>query len=154
PTLVLKREKVMETKQANRQFPWLATLLIIWNIIDIAVHVAIDLAEPWRIAGNIVGIAAALIVLSGVAKPFAPQILGGTAVVVVLLNAVHSVLHDWLAPSFIFIGVSLILQLLWAQNLYRQHNTEHPFYTRWWVALGATVVGIVIIALVGEQGEL
>ncbi|MEO0565719.1 MAG: hypothetical protein AAF125_26665, partial [Chloroflexota bacterium] len=149
----------METQQPKRQFPWFATLLIVWNILDIIVHVAIDLAEPWRIAGNVVGIAAALIVLFGIAKPFAPHLLGVAAVVVVVLNMVHSVLHGWLAPSFIFIGVSLILQLLWAQNIYRRANTEgdpaqNSVYTRWWAALSATALGIVLIALVGEQGEL
>ncbi len=76
----------METQVTKRQFSWLATLLIGWNILDIVVHVAIGLAEPWRIAGNITGIAAALIVLFGLAKPYAPQILGGAAVGVVLLN--------------------------------------------------------------------
>jgi len=150
---------MMETQQTKRQFPWLATLLIVWNVFDIAVHVAIDLAEPWRIAGNVTGIAAALIVLFGLAKPYAPQILGGAAVVVVLLNAIHSVLHGWIAPSFIFIGVSLILQLLWAQSLYRKanaadDNAAQSIYLRWWAALVATFIGIVIIALVGEQAEL
>lgn len=38
----------MELQQEKRQFPWLATLLILWNIIDIAVHVAIDLPEPFE----------------------------------------------------------------------------------------------------------
>jgi hypothetical protein len=134
----------------------LPTLLVVWNIIDIAVHVAIDLAEPWRIAGNIVGIVAALIVLFGVAKPYAWQILSGAAVVVVVLNVVHSILHGWLTPSFTFIEVSLILLLLWAQNLYREANAEgeNPVYLRWWAALGATLLGIAIVALVGEQAEL
>ena len=81
----------MNTK--NRKIQWFSTLIILWNIIDIAVHVALDLAEPWRIAGNIVGIVAALVVVFGVAKPYAWQILGGTAVSVVALNAIHSMLH-------------------------------------------------------------
>ena len=143
----------------NRQFPWYATLLIVWNIIDIAVHVVINLVEPWRVAGNIVGIIAALIVLFGIARPYAPHVLGGAAVLVVVVNVIHSMLHGWLAPSFIFIGVSLILLLLWAQNIYRKataesDNAENPIYLRWWAALGTTLLGIVLVALVGEQGEL
>ncbi|MEO1441462.1 MAG: phospholipase [Chloroflexota bacterium] len=149
----------METQQEKRQIPWLAILLIVWNIIDIAVHVAVDLPEPWRIAGNVVGIAAALIVLFGLAKPYAPQILGGAAVVVILLNAVHSFLHGWIAASFVFISVAVILLLLWAQNISRNANaktanTGQPIYLQWYAALGATVLGLVIIALVGEQVPL
>lgn len=149
----------MEAQTTKRQFSWLATLLIVWNILDIAVHVGLNMAEPWRIAGNSVGIAATLIVLFGVAKPYTWQILSETAVVVVVLNAIHSILHGWLAPSFVFIGVSLILLLLWAQSLSRavraeSGTVENPVYLRWWAALGATVLGIALIALVGPQAEL
>jgi hypothetical protein len=149
----------MNTESKSQRFLWLPTLLIIWNLIDIAVHFAFNLAEPWRIAGNIVGIVAALIVLLGVAKPYARQILSGAAIVVVVLNVIHSMLHGWLIPSFIFIGVSLILLLLWAQDQYRKANVErgdaqNPIYLRWWAAIGATLVGITIVALVGPQAEL
>lgn len=146
----------METQATARTIPWLPIFLILWNGLDIVVHVALDMAEPWRIAGNIVGIAAALIVVFGVAKPYAWQMLSGAAVVVVVLNAIHSILHGWLAPSFVFIGVAVFLLLFWAQNLYREANAggETPVYLRWWTALGATVLGIAIVALVGPQGEL
>jgi hypothetical protein len=149
----------MNTESKSQRFLWFPTLLIIWNLIDIAVHFAFNLAEPWRIAGNIVGIVAALIVLLGVAKPYARQILSGAAIVVVVLNVIHSMLHGWLIPSFIFIGVSLILLLLWAQDQYRKANVErgdaqNPIYLRWWAAIGATLVGITIVALVGPQAEL
>lgn len=131
-------------------------MLSLWNILDIVVHVAIDLAEPWRIAGNIVGIVAALLVAFGVAKRYTPHVLGGAALLVVVLNMIHSMLHGWLAPSFIFIGVSLILLLLWARNLYREANIDgdNPVYLRWWAAISATAVGIGVIALVGPQAEL
>jgi hypothetical protein len=151
-----RTKKIRIVKMKIRKIPWFATLLILWNLLDIGVHVGLDMAEPWRIAGNIVGIAAALIVLFGVAKPYTWQILSATAVVVVVLNAIHSILHGWLAPSFVFIGVSLILLLLWAQNLYREANAgrETPVYLRWWAALGATAVGIAVVALVGPQAAL
>lgn len=144
----------MEAGNIFRRIQWLPTALIIWNIIDIVIHVATDLAEPWRIAGNIIGIGAALIVMLGIAKPYGPQILSGAAALVVVLNMIHSYLHGWLAPSFIFIGIALILLLLWAQNLYREANTDNPIYLRWWAALGATAIGILLITLVGEQGTL
>lgn len=146
----------MKIGKLMQKIQWFPTLLILWNILDIVVHVALDMAEPWRIAGNIVGIAATLIVLLGVAKPYAWQILSGTAVAVVVLNVIHSVLHGWLVPSFVFIGISLILLLLWAQNLYREANIDgkNPLYLRWWAAIGATVVGIALVALAGPQAEL
>jgi hypothetical protein len=54
--------------------------------------------------------------------------------------------------------VSLVLVLLWAQDIYRKSAStgdtrETPVYLRWWVALGAIVVGVAAIALVGEQEE-
>jgi hypothetical protein len=143
-------------KTENKKFQWLPTLIILWNLLDIIVHVGLNMAEPWRIAGNIVGIAAALIVLFGIAKPYTWHILSGAAVLVVVLNVIHSILDGWFAASFIFIGGSLILLLLWAQNLYRETNVEgeNPVYLQWWAAIGATLVGIAIIALVGPQAEL
>jgi len=146
----------MKPESTKKRFQWLPVLIILWNVIDIAVHVGLNMAEPWRIAGNIVGIVAALIVLFGVVKPYAWQILSGTAVVVVVLNAIHSMLHGWLTPSFIFIGVSLILLLFLAQNLYRDANAEgeNPVYLNWWAAIGATLIGIALVALVGPQAEL
>jgi len=103
----------------NKRFQWLPTLIIFWNIIDIVVHVGLNMAEPWRIAGNIIGIVAALIVFFGMAKSHAWQILSGTAVIVVVLNVIHSILHGWLTASFVFIGISLILLLLggWGEGV-------------------------------------
>jgi hypothetical protein len=149
-----KTERILREK--NKKLQWLPTLLILWNLLDIAVHVGLNMAELYRIAGNIVGIAAALIVFFGMAKSYAWQILSGTAVGVVVLNVIHSNLHGWLTASFIFIGISLILLLLGAQNLYREANAgeDNPVYLRWWATIGATAVGIVLITLVGEQGTL
>lgn len=146
----------MKPEIITRRIQWFPTILILWNIIDIVVHVGLNMAEPWRIAGNIFGIVAALVVAFGVAKRYGWQILSGTAVVVIVLNMVHSFLHDWLAASFVFIGIALILLLLWAQSLARAANggEESSVYLRWWVALGATAVGILLITLVGEQGTL
>jgi len=67
----------MNTQETKKKLQWLPTLLIVWNLIDIIVHVGLNMAETWPIAGNIVGIATALIVLLGFAKPFALHILGG-----------------------------------------------------------------------------
>ena len=148
----------VNTETANRKIRRLPTLLILWNLFDVVVHVVVDMVEPWRVAGNVVGVAAALIVLFGAARAYAPQALVGTAGLVVVLNAIHSVLNGWVAPSFVFIGVSLVLLLLWAQDIYRKDAPtvdpgEHPIYLRWWAALGAMLVGLAVIGLVGERED-
>jgi hypothetical protein len=94
------------------------------------------MAEPLRVTGNIVGIAAAAIVLLGLAKPYAPHILVGSAVVVVLLNAIHSSMHGAVLPMLVFIGVALFLLLRWAQVLLAKGD-EQRFFHRWWAALAA-----------------
>jgi hypothetical protein len=112
----------MKTENKNRKIQWLPTLLIVWNLIDIIVHVGLNMAEPLRITGNIVGIAAALVVWFGLAKPYAPHILGGAAIVVVVLNGIHTAGHGYftaehayIIPTLVFIGIALFLMLRWAQ---------------------------------------
>ena len=73
---------------SNRNFQWLPTLIIVWNSIDIAVHVAVDMVEPLRVSGNIIGIAAAIIVWMGLANKYAPHILSGAAVLTIILNTI------------------------------------------------------------------
>jgi hypothetical protein len=141
--------------RTNRWFP---TLLIGWNLLDVLVHVAVDMVEPWRVAGNVVGMAAALVVVFG-AKVYAPHVLAGAAGLVVVVNAIHSTLNGWVAPSLVFIGVSLLLLLLWTQDILRKSASNGeigaaPVSVRRWAALGVTLVGLVAIALVGEQEDL
>ena len=80
----------MKTENTDQKIQWLPILLIAWNIFDIVLHIAIDRVEPLRVTGNIVGIAAALIVLLGFAKLVAPYILGLAATVVVVFNALFA----------------------------------------------------------------
>jgi hypothetical protein len=147
--------EIQGTVRMNRWFP---SLLIVWNIFDVVVHVAVDLVEPWRVAGNIVAIVAVVVVLAGAARAVASQLLVGAAGLVVVVNAIDSALDGWIAPSFIFIGVSLALLLLWAQEIARKSASPAdtgtgPVYLRWWMAIVATVGGLVLIALVGEQED-
>ncbi|NJL56188.1 hypothetical protein HC928_14155 [bacterium] len=104
----------MTTQGTNRKIQWLPILLIAWNLLDIAVHIAVHEGEPLRITGNIVGIAAALIVLFGVVRAYAPYILGLAAVIVVGLNVAESFLHGYLPPMLIFVGVSVFCCCAWA----------------------------------------
>ncbi|MEM7538976.1 MAG: phospholipase [Chloroflexota bacterium] len=140
----------MKTENKDRKLQWLPTLIIVWNIIDIAVHVAVDMVEPLRVSGNIVGIVAALIVLLGVAKSYAPHLLGFSAIVVVILNTIFASDNGARIPMLIFIGVSLFLLLRWAQvRLTEDENTDGRFYNRSWAALAAAVVGVVIVLISG-----
>jgi hypothetical protein len=114
-------------------------------MFDLVLHVTIDMAEPLRIAGNTVGIAAALIVLLGNARAYAPHILAGAAAVVFVVNAIHASQHGFAIPMLVFIGVALFLLIRWAQLTLMEANpeSEHAdgrFYHRWWVALLMTLV--------------
>lgn len=133
---------------------WLAISIIAWNLSDAVLHVAIDMAEPLRITGNIVGIAAAVIVLLGLAKSYAPYTLGVAAVVTVAVNAVHAFEHGFAIPMLVFIGVSLFLLLRWAQVKSAEASRESDdesgrFYHRWWAALLAALVGVAVVLLSG-----
>ena len=76
----------MKTENTSRKIQWLPTLLIVWNILDIVVHVALNLVEPLRIAGNVAALVAAVVVLLGFARAYAPHVLGLAAALVVGFN--------------------------------------------------------------------
>jgi hypothetical protein len=144
----------MKIGKIFKNFLWLPTLLILWNVIDIIVHVVTNLIEPWRVAGNIVGITAALIVLFANVKPYASQILSGAAILVIVLNMVEAGLHGFLLPSLLFIGVAVVLLLLWAQPDLRESITASngargQIGAQWWVSSIATLVGLALVALSG-----
>lgn len=143
----------MKTENVNRRKPWLPTLLISWNLFDLVVHVAIDMAEPLRIAGNVVAIVAAIIVLFANVKSSAPYILSGAAVVVLAVNVVHASQHGALIPMLVFIGVTLFLLLRWAQDTLVKER-DQPFYLRWWVSLVITLVAAATVFLSGMTAEL
>ncbi|MFW5709559.1 MAG: phospholipase [Chloroflexota bacterium] len=150
----------MNSQSTNRNVPWLAILLIVWNLFDIGVHVALDLVEPLRIAGNIAGLVAAAVELLGLARAFAPHVLGLATVLVIGFNVAESVTHGYLLPSLIFIGVSVILLLLWAQAEWKKLNpgendgAPRPIYLRWWATIPAMLLLVAIVPLTGEQNDL
>ena len=135
----------MKTENTNRQIQWLPVLLIAWNLFDIFVHVRADLAEPLRISGNIVGIVAGLIVLFGVAKATAPQILGGAAAAVFVLNTFHSFQHGFGPPMLVFVGATLSMLL----RLGQMQSSGSELYHHWWAALLISLVGVAIVAFAG-----
>ena len=138
----------MNIENQKVKIQWLPTLLIVWNLIDIVVHVALNMAEPLRITGNIVGIVVAVIVMLRLAEPYAPYILGGAAVVVIVLNTIHSFMQGVVLPMLVFIGVAVFLLLRSAQVI-QAKDAEQRFYHRWWMALIAAVIGAAIVFLIG-----
>ena len=138
----------MNSENKKRNVRWLPTVIMLWNLIDIIVHVAIGMAEPLRIGGNIVGIAAAGIVLLGLAKPYPPHMLGGAAAVVVLLDSIHAMGHGAAIPMLVFGAVNIFLLLRSAQ-VYLAMDDGGRFYLRWWAALAAAVIGTAVVFLTG-----
>ncbi len=144
----------MERSKSVRKIPWLPILLLAWNILDAAVHIAGDRAEPLRIAGNIVAIAAAVIVLLGFAQAMSPRILSLSAIAILALNTAHSAEHGFGPPMLVFIGLSVFLLLRWAQVQSAQANAESDqaagsFALRWWLSLAICLGGVALVAISG-----
>jgi haloalkane dehalogenase len=142
----------MKTEKNKTQ--WLPILLIVWNLIDIAVHIAVDMVEVLRVSGNVLAIAAAVVVLTGVTKTWAHDVLVGSAIVVVILNSIFSAQNGFLAPVLVFVGVTVFLLIRWAQIKRLEKDAAAGevnvrFYHRWWMALALTFGGILIVALAG-----
>jgi len=132
----------------------LPILLIAWNIFDAGFHIAIDFIEPVRIAGNIIGVVAAIIVLLGLAKSYAPHLLGLGAAVIVILNSTQPPFSGFVEIIVLtFIGVSVFLHLRLAQKYVEaglgSDHTDAPIYLCGWGALLVTLVGLAIIYFVG-----
>lgn len=127
------------------------TLLIAWNLIDIAVHIAVNEVEPLRITGNIVGMAAALIVLVGGARAYAPYILGLAATIVVGLNTAESFRDGYMPPMLVFVGVSVFLLLRLAQ-VKPVEAAAVRVSQRWWAALIVTLIGVALVIIGGQVG--
>ena len=126
-----------------------------WNIFDIVIHIATDLVEPWRVAGNVAALAAAVIVLFGLMRGHGHHVLGLGALLVVAFNLAESIQHGFLWPSLIFIGVTLLLLVLWAQDEYAKANPEarDQVYLRWWAAIPATLVLVGLTTLGGPVSQ-
>ena len=141
----------------NTNIRWLPILLIAWNVFDAGFHIAIDFIEPVRITGNIIGVVAAIIVLLGLAKSYAPHLLGLGAAVIVILNSTQPPFSGFVEIIVLtFIGVSVFLLLRWAQVKYVEadlgsDHTDAPIYLRGWGALLVALVGLAIIFFVGGQ---
>lgn len=141
----------MKIESTNHNIQWLPILLIVWNIFDFVVHIRADQVEALRVTGNIVGIAGALIVLFGVAKSVAPQILGGAAVAVLILNIFHSFQHGFGTAMLVFVGVAvfMLLRLGQMEAVLQSGTSETKFYLRWWSAI---LISLIVVAMIVVTG--
>ena len=134
-------------------------VLVGWNIFDALLHVAIGMAEPLRITGNIIAIFVAVAILIGAPKKLSSILLLAASISIVALNTVHVNEHDFAIPMLIFIGLSLYLLLRWAQILkiedlkIREPKKQKYFHKRrFTVAL--SIFGVLVVLAVGVMNSL
>ena len=70
-------------------------VLVGWNAFDALLHIAIDMAEPLRITGNIISVLVAVAILQGAPKKLSFTLLLIAFISTVALNTVHvlSLIH-------------------------------------------------------------
>ena len=134
-------------------------VLIGWNMFDAILHIAIDMAEPLRIAGNTIAILVAISILLGAPKKLSFPLLLVAFISTVALNTVHVSEHDFAIPMLIFIGLSLYLLFRWAQILkiedlkIREPKKQKYFHKRWF-AVVLSIFGVLVVLAVGVMNSL
>ncbi|MCH1415594.1 MAG: hypothetical protein L7T98_03745, partial [Candidatus Actinomarina sp.] len=134
-------------------------VLIGWNIFDALLHVAIDMAEPLRITGNIIAILVAVAILIGAPKKLSSSLLLAAFISIVALNIVHVSEHDFAIPMLIFIGLSLYLLFRWAQilkieDLKTREPKKQKYFHKRWFAVVLSIFGVLVVLAVGVMNSL
>ncbi len=120
-----------------------------WSVFDALVHVAVDMVEPLRIMGNVVGVAAAATVWAALRhRPKPAAVVSGLAAGAILgLNVAWLMTDGALrVPSFVFITVAVGL-FVWATWQFLSEVGRASSATsvpRMWSA-GAIVTGLVAV---------
>lgn len=134
-------------------------VLVGWNTFDALLHIAIDMAEPLRITGNIIAIFVAVAILLGAPKKLSFTLLLVAFISTVALNTAHVREHDFAIPMLIFIDISLYLLLRWAQILkveelkIRQSKKQKYFHKRWF-AVALSIFGVLVVLAMGVMSSL
>ena len=134
-------------------------VLVGWNMFDAILHIAIDMAEPLRIAGNTIAILVAITILLGAPKKLSFPLLLVAFISTVALNTFHVSENDFAIPMLIFIGLSLYLLLRWAQIFkiedlkIRESEKQKYFYKRWF-AVALSIFGVLVVLTVGVMNSL
>ena len=87
-------------------------LTVLWGLLDIGVHVLVNMVEPLRIAGNIVLIAAALSFFLNYPKTLKLAVAVVASAVIVGLNAYFALSYGSPVPMLIFITVGNFLLMV------------------------------------------
>ncbi len=134
-------------------------VLVGWNTFDALLHIAIDMAEPLRITGNIIAIFVAVAILLGAPKKLSFTLLLVAFISTVALNTAHVREHDFAIPMLIFIDISLYLLLRWAQIFkveelkIRQPKKQKYFHKRWF-AVALSIFGVLVVLAMGVMSSL
>lgn len=93
--------------------------VILWNAFDAFIHISRDMAEPLRIAANIIVMVVAVAIIRG-SIPKSPIILFFTALLVIAFNAVHEIINGIGGiPMHVFVGGTILVLFLWSKKLER-----------------------------------
>ena len=134
-------------------------VLVGWNMFDALLHVAIDMAEPLRITGNVIAVLVAVAILLGAPKKLSFSLLLAAFISTVALNTVHVSENDFAIPMLIFIGLSLYLLLRWAQifkieDLKIRETKKQKYFHKRWFAVVLSIFGVLVVLTVGVMNSL
>ena len=134
-------------------------VLIGWNMFDAILHIAIDMAEPLRIAGNTIAVLVAVAILLGAPKKLSFSLLLAAFISTVALNTVHVSENDFAIPMLIFVGLSLYLLLRWAQifkieDLKIRESKKQKYFHKRWFAVAFSIFGVLVVLAVGVMNLL
>ena len=134
-------------------------VLIGWNMFDAILHIAIDMAEPLRITGNIIGVLAAISILLGAPKKLSFPLLLVAFISTVALNTVHVSENSFAIPMLVFIGLSLYLLLRLAQiskieDLKIRESEKQKYFHKRWFAVVLSLFGVLVVLAVGVMNSL
>ena len=134
-------------------------VLVGWNTFDALLHIAIDMAEPLRITGNVIAVLVAVAILLGAPKKLSFTLLLVAFISTVALNTVHVSENDFAIPMLIFIGLSLYLLLRWAQifkieDLKIGEYDKQKYFHKRWFAVALSIFGVLIVLAIGVMNSL
>jgi len=134
-------------------------VLVGWNMFDAILHIAIDMAEPLRIAGNTIAILVAITILLGAPKKLSFPLLLVAFISTVALNTVHVSENSFAIPMLVFIGLSLYLLLRLAQiskieDLKIRESEKQKYFHKRWFAVVLSLFGVLVVLAVGVMNSL
>ena len=134
-------------------------VLVGWNTFDALLHIAIDMAEPLRITGNVIAILVAVAILLGAPKKLSFSLLLAAFISTVALNTVHVSENSFAIPMLVFIGLSLYLLLRLAQiskieDLKIRESEKQKYFHKRWFAVVLSLFGVLVVLAVGVMNSL